>query len=99
MTRSTAAGCPRARTLQFLAQPQDWQFWPFLPVVRRRPGQEEELGVVYDALRAGGLTGFSSTVFFTNLFTLPERLEDFLTLPHETHDTPEELVAAGWTID
>lgn len=99
MPRTPETGCARSRTLAYLSQPDRWQFWPFLALVRRPPGGDEELGVVYDALRAGGLTGFSATVFFTNLFSLPERIEDFLNLPHETHDTPEELVGAGWLVD
>jgi hypothetical protein len=54
----------RSRTLYFLTHPQLWECWPFLPVMRRRPGQtEEELGVVFDALGACGLAGFSATVF------------------------------------
>jgi hypothetical protein len=97
--RLPLTGSVRSRTLHFLAHPEQWPYWPFLPVVRRRPGQEEELGVVYDALHAGGRAGYSSTVFGTNLFTLPGRLEDFLALPREVFDTFEELADAGWGVD
>ena len=37
--------------------------WPFLPLVRRRPGCEEELGVLFDALNAGGPSGYATSVF------------------------------------
>lgn len=89
----------RVRTLHFLAHRELWPHWPTLPVVRRRPGQDEELGVVFDALGAYGLAGYSATVFKTNLFLLPPALNQFLALPHETFDTPEELFDVGWTVD
>ena len=82
----------------FLSTPALWPHWPFLPVVRRTRGHEE-LGVVFDA-RAAGLTGYSATVFLTNLFLLPPSFEAFLALPHETSSTAaEELADAGWRID
>jgi hypothetical protein len=67
-------------------------------VVRRTRG-EEELGVVFDARGACELTGYSATVFLTNLFALPKTLNEFLNLPKETFDTAEELVDAGWCVD
>ena len=90
----------RARdlTVLFLSTPALWPHWPFLPVVRRRPGRAEELGVVFDA-RAARLTGHSATVYFTNLFLLPPDLPTFLALPHETFDGADELTAAGWLVD
>lgn len=90
----------RARdlTVLFLSTPALWPHWPFLPVVRRRPGRAEELGVVFDA-RAARLTGHSATVYFTNLFLLPPDLPTFLALPHETFDTAEELADGGWLVD
>ena len=54
----------RDRTLLFLANPALWPAWPFLPVVRRRPGRAEELGVVFDA-RVARLTGHEITVDVT----------------------------------
>ncbi len=89
----------RSRMLHFLANPQLWQHWPFLPVVRRRPGCGEELGVVCDALHALGVPGHSCTVFLTNLFLLPPTAAEFLALPAEVFDTPEELADAGWLVD
>lgn len=87
----------RERTLLFLTTPALWPAWPFLPVVRRTRGVEE-LGVVFDA-RAAGLTGFSATVFHSNLFALPPTLDRFLALPRDTFDSAEELIASGWAVD
>jgi hypothetical protein len=90
----------RSRTLLFLTNPKLWPNWPLLALVRRRQGQqEEELGVIFDALGACGLAGFSATVFACNLFLLPRSLDLFLALPHETFDVPEEVCAAGWNVD
>jgi hypothetical protein len=98
-TPLAAAQVARQRNLLFFREPQRWQLWPFLPVVRRRPGQEEELGVLFDAVGALGRYGYSSTVFLCNLFLLPGRVDDFLLLPRETYDTPEEVADAGWCVD
>jgi hypothetical protein len=87
----------RDRTAIFVGAPALWPHWPFLPVVRRTGGREE-LGVVFDA-RAAGLTGYSSTVFLTNLFLLPPDFEQFLALPKEVFDGAEELAEGGWRVD
>jgi hypothetical protein len=89
----------RSRNLLFLSDPRLWPEWPFLPLVRRRPDHEEEYGVLLDALGACGLPGRSATVYLSNLFELPATLDAFLALPHETFDLPEEVFAAGWTVD
>lgn len=94
---TTCASGVRDRTVLFAANPALWSMWPFLPVVRRSKGHEE-LGVVFDS-RSAGLTGYSSTVFATNLFALPDKLHEFLELPRETFDSAEELAAAGWLVD
>ena len=93
-----AAGDPLARHRLILATPPLWPAWPFLPLVRRRTG-EEELGVLFDLYEVFGLTGHSATVWLTNLFTLPPTLSDFLALPKEVFDTADEVVAAGWRVD
>jgi hypothetical protein len=87
----------RERTVLFLFAPALWPQWPFLPVVRRTNGREE-LGVVFDA-RTTQLTGYSATVFFANLFTLPRNFETFLALPKEVFDSAEELADSGWRVD
>jgi hypothetical protein len=89
----------RWRNLLFLASPGLWPAWPFLPLVRRKPGAAEECGLLCDAWRLCGLPGYSATVFHANLFLLPRRLEELLRLPREAFDTPEEVYAAGWRID
>ncbi len=99
MSRTGAAPSERARHLLFLRDPGRWPGWPFLPVVRRRPGREEEYGVVYDAFHAEGLTGYSATVFLVNLFLLPPTAAEFLRLPREAFDTAEEVYEAGWRLD
>ena len=90
---------PQQQALEFLARPDLWESWPYLPLVRRRPGEEEELGLVFDGLHVMELPGYGSTVFFCNLFELPPTLDEFLDLPKEVFDSPEELVAAGWLVE
>jgi hypothetical protein len=85
--------------LLFLSQPRRWPHWPFLPLVRRRPGQPDEEGVVFDALGCCDLAGYSATVLRCTYFLLPATLEELLRLPRETFDAPEEVFEAGWRID
>jgi hypothetical protein len=89
---------PLVRHRLVMAAPGTWPLWPFLPVVRRTGG-EEELGVLFDAFGLCRLPGYSATVWFTNLFTLPPSLSGLLALPKEVFDTPDELVTAGWRVD
>jgi hypothetical protein len=89
----------RLRNLYFMQNPQLWEVWPFLPLMRRRPGVEEEWGVLYDARTCSGKLGFSATVFLQNLFLLPSTEAEILQLPRETFDTVEEVFDAGWTIE
>src|SRR5436190_345611 len=90
---------PRERTLYFLANPEQWMFWPFLPMVRRRPGTDDDVGIVYDAMHDRGLPGYSATVILTNLFLIPETPEELLKLPKEMFDTFDEMADAGWNVD
>ena len=71
----------------------------FLPVVRRHPGGAIDYGVLYDFRNTSGRLGYSSTVFITNLFLVPDTEEAFLALPREIFDRPEEVAAAGWSVD
>jgi hypothetical protein len=89
----------RQRNLLYLSTPSLWPAWPFLPLMRRKHGQEEECGLLFDLLGLTGKTGASATVYLCNLFFVPPRLEDFLALPREVYDTPEEIYAAGWRVD
>jgi hypothetical protein len=88
-----------ARDLFYFRTPSQWPVWPLLPVIRRHPDGTEDLGVLYDFLGTGGPCGYSATVFLTNLFFLPAGLDEFLALPKEVFDTPEEMAAAGWVVD
>jgi len=88
-----------ARDLLYLSTPQLWGTWPFLPVIRHRPNGDFDCGVLYDAKGSSGKLGLSATVYLENLFTMPDKEEEFLALPHETYDTPEEMAAAGWVVD
>ena len=88
----------KMRDLLYLSTPALWPCWPMLPVVRRCKGREE-LGLVCDVMGVCGRTGYSATVFVCNLFDLPPTLEQFLELPREAFDSPEEVRAAGWTVD
>ena len=58
----------QARQLRFLTTPRLWVHWPFLPLVRRRQGQEPELGVLCDLLHLAGFGGW-----MRRAATLPER--------------------------
>jgi hypothetical protein len=100
MSQTTAGpDAERARNLLFMTRPGLWPQWPFLPLVRRRPGREDECGVLCDVLGLNGPAGHSATVYIANLFTLPARLVEILALPKEVHDLPEEVYEAGWRID
>jgi hypothetical protein len=99
---STTTGRRRAgpRDLAFLGSPDLWPLWPFLPLTRPTPGSDEkQLGVLYDARGCSGRFGYSSTVFLTNLYALPGREADLLTLAHLTYDSFDELADDGWIVD
>jgi hypothetical protein len=88
-----------ARDLLSLRNPSLWKHWPFLPLVRRRPGCELECGVLYDCWTVARRGGFSATAFLCSIFELPRTQDAFLALPKETYDTVEEVAAAGWRVD
>jgi hypothetical protein len=88
-----------ARDLLYLRTPALWPTWPFLALMRRRPGQEEEYGVMYDFRGTSGRTGFGATVFISNLFLMPRNEEEIIALPHEMFDNADEIVAAHWHVD
>ena len=88
----------RARHLLLVTPPARWPAWPFLPVVRHGRGVTD-LGLMFDARGACGLTGYSATVFACNMYALPPTLDQFLALPKEVFDSGEELLANGWRVD
>jgi hypothetical protein len=89
----------RARDLFFFTHPEYWPTWPFLPVVRRHADGAMDYGVLYDVMHRTGRTGFSSTVFLTNIFLMPQNETEFLALPKEVFDYAEEMAEAGWRVD
>ena len=98
-TLSPAEEKVRHLNLLFFTTPRLWPHRPFLPLVRRKQGQDEECGLLFDAKTLHDLPGYSATVFLCLLFLLPATLDEFLNLPKETFDLPEEVFAAGWQVD
>jgi len=98
-TLSPADQQTRQRNLLFFTTPRLWLHWPFLPLVRCKQGQDEECGLLFDAKNLHDLLGYSATVFMCVLFLIPATLDEFLNLPKETFDLPEEVFAAGWRVD
>jgi hypothetical protein len=88
-----------ARDHFFFLRPDLWPDWPFLPVVRRRPGGEQDLGLLYDFAHTSGRTGYSCTIFLCNYFLRPDAEGGLLALPKETFDTWDEVSRAGWSVD
>jgi hypothetical protein len=88
-----------ARDLYYLRHPELWPVWPFLPVIRRKPNGEEDVGILYDFAHTSGRTGYSCTVFLTNIVFVPDTVEELLALPKEVFDTMDEVRAAGWCVD
>ena len=89
-----------ARDLIFLSTPSLWSLHPFLPVIRRAARSDcQQLGVVFDAVGASGLYGYSATVFLTNFFAIPRTQAHLLALPKIVYDTLDELVNDGWVVD
>jgi hypothetical protein len=87
-----------ARDFHFFATPSLWNTHPFLPLVRRGPEDDPELGVLFDA-RSHGLHGYDCTVFLTNLFLIPPTVAGLLALPRRVYDSWDELADDGWTVD
>lgn len=88
-----------ARDVFFFTHPEHWPTWPYLALVRRHADGRMDYGVLYDALHPTGRTGYSSAVFRTNIFLMPENEDEFLALPREVFDTAEKMAQAGWCVD
>jgi hypothetical protein len=89
------------RDLLYFATPALWPCWPFLPLVRPRPGVallDSECGVLCDLAGLGG-TGHRFTVFLGLLPLLPRSVEGMLALPREEYHCAEQVAAAGWVVD
>jgi len=70
---------------------------------RHKDGSQSELGILIDGLDRCDVYGYRATVFKIHLFELkekmPKTLEGLKDVPHETFDTFEEVVEAGWEPD
>lgn len=73
-------------TLRLARDPNSWQRWPRLPLIRHLPGPETEYGFLVDG------SGFT---VFEGLIYLPIT-KDARTWVYET---PEALLADGWKVD
>lgn len=89
----------RQRSLALIATPRQWPWYPFLPLVRHRSGQNPDLGVLYDAWGIRQIPGYSATVFLQNLLRLPATEAALLAGPREVFDSLNELLDAGWRVD
>ena len=88
------------RDMLFFQTPVLWPEHPFLPLVRRHPGEvDPELGLLYDPRGMSGTCRFRPTVFLTNLFEVPSTETEILALPKLVYASAEELAANGWTVD
>jgi hypothetical protein len=67
--------------------------------VRRKPGQEDECGLLYDPLASPDKPSESVTVYLANMFQLPPTEAEFLKLPSEVHDSAQAAYDAGWRVD
>jgi hypothetical protein len=94
-----AVAAERKRNFLYLTTPSIWPVWPYLPLLRNRPGCEQEYGVLCDFLHVSGRTGYSATVFIANLFLMPRDEAEIIQLPREVYDTAEDIYAAGWRVD
>src|SRR6266567_549596 len=92
------ARATRQRSLALIVEPTRWPLWPLLPL-RRVNSAGVELGLLYDARGVQNLYGYSTTVFLTNMFEMPDNDAEFLKLPRHVYDSFEELLDAGWRVD
>lgn len=78
--------------LEMMQNPDSWPRWPFLPLIRRTKGLRPfgEEGLLYD----DGANTF--TVYFANLFMLPQNLESCTSKAYESY---EAILADGWEVD
>ena len=78
--------------LEMMQNPDSWPRWPFLPLIRRTKGLRPfgEEGLLYD----DNVNKF--TVYFANLFMLPENLAAFAS---KTYESYEAILADGWEVD
>jgi hypothetical protein len=82
-----------------MSDPARWPSHPFLFVVRDGDSENTEFGVMFDAFGLYGWTGFSATVFLSELVPLPATPTELAAVPRATFDTLDELLVAGWRVE
>jgi hypothetical protein len=65
----------------------------------RRPGRDEEYGVMFDAMTALDLPGFSATVFLTNLFEIRANSKSCSNCPGSLRSSEESKPQVGASTD
>lgn len=76
--------------------PERWPWHPYLPLTRRRPSGDLEMGVLVDC------EAFGATVFLGNLFELLERASDpegWKSVPQASYASREAVLEDGWNVD
>lgn len=90
----------KLRNLTFMATPEAWPMYPFLPLVRRTGSTDgPDLGLLIAGEFRERLPSLATTVVLACVFTLPSSWEGFLSLPRESHGSVEDIYAAGWRVD
>ena len=87
------------RNLRFLAAPDLWPNWPYLPLMRRCPGQEEEFGVLFDVMKVFEVAGYTSTVFISEHLLHARRTRSDARTAQRSFRHPRKIFAAGWRVD
>lgn len=87
------------RDLLFFTTPELWPLHPFLPIVRYKPAGEMDYGVLYHRRDESRNGDKATTVYLTNLFTLPTTEAELLASPNETFDSIQAMAQAGWVVD
>lgn len=77
--------------VEFIKAEEKWPNWPYLPMKRRRDGEEPEFGSII----SGSLFSIRKGYFRT----LPKTLPELLALPTWEYGSIEAMLADGWLID
>ena len=78
-------------TIDMLKDPNTWPRWPVLPM--KRLDDTEAVGVVV------AVSGYEYTLFKTNMYLVPNTVEELLKLDKEQFKSAEDVLAAGWVVD
>jgi len=70
----------------------DWPHWPFLPMKKRT---KDSFGWKFGVIIADNL----SKVIISNLFMLPDTVEELMNLNCEEYESVEAMLEDGWIVD